>query len=89
MITEKERQEAADALLRAEVERKPNHPAKQTYPDLELEDAYRYKRSGADADAKGARIVGHKIGLTSRGNADGLEDDGARLRRHSRRRSLQ
>lgn len=67
MITEKERQEAADALLRAEVERKPIIQPSKTYPNLELEDAYNIQALWAQARvAKGARIVGHKIGLTSR-----------------------
>jgi 2-oxo-hept-3-ene-1,7-dioate hydratase len=67
MITEKERQEAADALLRAEVERKPVIQPSRTYPNLELEDAYKIQALWAQARiAKGARIVGHKIGLTSR-----------------------
>ncbi|RFB95374.1 2-oxo-hepta-3-ene-1,7-dioic acid hydratase [Rhizobium leguminosarum bv. trifolii] len=67
MITEKERQEAADALLRAEVERKPIIQPSKSYPNLELEDAYVIQALWAKARvAKGARIVGHKIGLTSR-----------------------
>ncbi|MEB3043631.1 2-oxo-hept-4-ene-1,7-dioate hydratase [Rhizobium mulingense] len=67
MITENERQEAADALLRAEVERKPVIQPSRTYPNLELEDAYKIQALWAQARiAKGARIVGHKIGLTSR-----------------------
>ncbi|ANM10439.1 MULTISPECIES: 2-oxo-hept-4-ene-1,7-dioate hydratase [unclassified Rhizobium] len=67
MITEKERQEAADALLKAEVERKPIVQPSKTYPNLELEDAYNIQALWAQARvAKGARMVGHKIGLTSR-----------------------
>ncbi|MBB4574251.1 2-oxo-hept-4-ene-1,7-dioate hydratase [Rhizobium lentis] len=67
MITENQRQEAADALLRAEVERKPVIQPSRTYPNLELEDAYKIQALWAQARiAKGARIVGHKIGLTSR-----------------------
>ncbi|ACI56724.1 2-oxo-hepta-3-ene-1,7-dioic acid hydratase [Rhizobium leguminosarum bv. trifolii WSM2304] len=67
MITDKERQEAADALLKAEVERKPIVQPSKTYPNLELEDAYKIQALWAQARiAKGARIAGHKIGLTSR-----------------------
>ena len=67
MITEAERQAAAEAILRAEVERKPIVQPSKTYPDLEIEDAYRIQALWAQARvARGARIVGHKIGLTSR-----------------------
>ena len=67
MITEEERRAAADALLKAEIERKPIIQPSETYPNLELEDAYRIQALWAEARvAKGARIVGHKIGLTSR-----------------------
>ena len=67
MITEQERQEAANALLKAEADREPIIQPSKTYPGLELEDAYKIQALWAEArTAKGARIVGHKIGLTSR-----------------------
>ncbi|OWV73764.1 2-oxo-hepta-3-ene-1,7-dioate hydratase [Rhizobium sp. R339] len=67
MITEQERQEAANALLKAETDRKPIVQPSKTYPGLELEDAYKIQALWAEARAaKGARVVGHKIGLTSR-----------------------
>lgn len=67
MITQQQRQEAANALLKAETDRKPIVQPSKTYSSLELEDAYKIQALWAEARvAKGARIVGHKIGLTSR-----------------------
>ncbi|MGO4671779.1 2-oxo-hept-4-ene-1,7-dioate hydratase [Bosea sp. 2YAB26] len=67
MLTDTERQQAADALLQAERTLKPVPQLSRTYPAIELEDAYRIQGLWADARiAGGARMVGHKIGLTSR-----------------------
>jgi 2-oxo-hept-3-ene-1,7-dioate hydratase len=67
MLTERQHQEAADALLRAETERKPIQQLSRTYEGMEIADAYRVQDLWAAARiAKGARMVGHKIGLTSR-----------------------
>jgi 2-oxo-hept-3-ene-1,7-dioate hydratase len=67
MISEQERQDAANALLQAERDRKPIVQPSKTYPSLELEDAYRIQALWAEARiAAGARVAGHKIGLTSR-----------------------
>lgn len=44
----------------------PIAPLTQTYPDLTLTDAYRLQTAQRDAhERSGARVVGHKIGLTS------------------------
>ena len=67
MLTEIERQQAADAILKAESERVPCPQLSKTWPGMEIEDAYRVQDLWAEARiAKGARAVGHKIGLTSR-----------------------
>ena len=67
MLTDEERQRGADALLRAERELKPIPQLSRTFPGIELVDAYAIQGLWAKArDAQGARIVGHKIGLTSR-----------------------
>ena len=67
MINATERQNAANALLQAETDRKPIQQVSRTWPDMEIEDAYAVQQLWADAKVKsGARIVGHKIGLTSR-----------------------
>ncbi|UUZ73365.1 2-oxo-hepta-3-ene-1,7-dioic acid hydratase [Polaromonas sp. P1(28)-8] len=67
MITETERRRAADALLEAGRTRQPIRQVSQTWPAMEIEDAYAVQKLWADSKvAQGARIVGHKIGLTSR-----------------------
>lgn len=67
MLTDAQRREAALALLTAERDRKVIAQPSRTYPDLDIEDAYEIQRLWAEQrlDA-GARIIGHKIGLTSR-----------------------
>jgi 2-oxo-hept-3-ene-1,7-dioate hydratase len=66
-LTEQQRQDAADAILRAEQTRKVCPQPSKTWPDWTLEDAYDVQRRWADARiAGGAKIVGRKIGLTSR-----------------------
>lgn len=96
MLTEDERREAAAAILRAERERIPCTQLSRTYPQMEIEDAYRVQDLWAQAriDA-GARVAGHKIGLTSRAMQmaskitepdygrildDALYNDGAQIR---------
>ena len=67
MLTDKERRQAADDILRAERERKAIPQLSKTFPKMEIEDAYRVQDYWAEARiANGARMVGHKIGLTSR-----------------------
>jgi 2-oxo-hept-3-ene-1,7-dioate hydratase len=67
MLTEGERQRGADALLQAERTRQAIPQLSKTYPGIEIEDAYRIQGLWAQARiADGARMVGHKIGLTSR-----------------------
>ena len=67
MLTDDERRASAEAILVAERTRKPIPQLSKTYPHIEIEDAYRIQDLWADARiAQGARIVGHKIGLTSR-----------------------
>ena len=67
MLTDAERQAAADAILTAERTRVPCVQPSRQWPAMELDDAYDVQRRWAEARiAKGARIVGRKIGLTSR-----------------------
>jgi 2-oxo-hept-3-ene-1,7-dioate hydratase len=67
MLTEEQRRRGAADLLRAERERKVIPQLSRTFPEIEIEDAYAIQRYWAEARvAEGARIVGHKIGLTSR-----------------------
>lgn len=67
MLTDEERRSAAQALLGAEESRVPIPQLSKTYPQIEIEDAYRIQDLWAEGRiARGARVAGHKIGLTSR-----------------------
>lgn len=67
MLTDEQRQDAADAILKAEQTRDVCPQPSKTWPDMTLEDSYDIQRRWAEARiAKGAKIVGRKIGLTSR-----------------------
>ncbi|PCH95872.1 MAG: hypothetical protein COB84_05585, partial [Rhodobacteraceae bacterium] len=67
MISDQNRQAAADSILEAEQTRKVIPQLSKTYPDMDIEDAYEIQRRWAKGRlAKGAKIVGRKIGLTSR-----------------------
>ncbi|MBE3572356.1 MAG: fumarylacetoacetate hydrolase family protein [Moorella humiferrea] len=60
-------QAVAAELLAAEVSCKPIEPLTETYPDLTVEDAYRIQLAGIEMKkARGSRVIGKKIGLTSR-----------------------
>jgi 2-oxo-hept-3-ene-1,7-dioate hydratase len=99
MLTEDERRRGAEDLARAERERKAIPQLSKTFPHIEIEDAYRIQDLWAEARiAKGARMVGHKIGLTSRAMQmaskmtepdygrildDALYNDGAQIRADS------
>src|SRR5256885_15854088 len=67
MLSESDRKKAAHLLITAEAERKPILQLSKTWPDITIEDAYaiqgevvRHKVS------RGAKLIGHKIGLTSK-----------------------
>lgn len=67
MLSETERQAAAESLLEAGRTRVVVRQLSQIYPAMEIEDAYDVQRRWAQGRiAQGARVVGHKIGLTSR-----------------------
>ena len=67
MLTTHERQSAADSLRRADETRTVIPQLSATYPGMTIEDAYDVQRRWAEARvAAGARIIGRKIGLTSR-----------------------
>lgn len=67
MLTDEQRQAAAGSLLIAEKSRLIIPQLSRTYPEMTIEDAYDVQRRWAQARIKaGARIVGRKIGLTSR-----------------------
>lgn len=67
MLTEDQIRQAADAILNAEATKIPTPQLSKLYPDMQIDDAYRVQDLWAAARiSKGARVAGHKIGLTSR-----------------------
>ncbi|AKX94583.1 2-keto-4-pentenoate hydratase [Moorella thermoacetica] len=58
----------AAELLAAEANCRPIEPLTGTYPDLTVEDAYRIQLAGIETKlARGSKVIGKKIGLTSKG----------------------
>ena len=65
MLTEQQRQDAANAILNAEKTRTVCPQPSTTWPGMTVEDAYDVQRRWAEARiADGAKVVGRKIGLT-------------------------
>lgn len=66
MLTDPQRQRAAEILRAAELRRTPVAPLTETFPEIATEDAYEIQliniRHRLDA---GARVHGHKVGLSS------------------------
>jgi 2-oxo-hept-3-ene-1,7-dioate hydratase len=67
MLSEADRKKAADILLAAERERKQAVQLSTTWPDITIEDSYAISTEVANRKiAAGARLIGHKVGLTSK-----------------------
>lgn len=59
------------ALLESEASRTPIEPLSVTHPDLTVQTAYQVQLAGIEAKrARGRRIIGKKIGLTSKAMQD-------------------
>jgi len=67
VLSKADRDKAADLLLMAEKERKPVVQLSKTWPDITVEDAYAISTEVTRRKiAAGAKLIGHKIGLTSK-----------------------
>jgi 2-oxo-hept-3-ene-1,7-dioate hydratase len=67
MLSNADRNKAADILITAEKERKQAVQLTKTWPDITMEDAYAISTEVANRKiAAGARLIGHKVGLTSK-----------------------
>lgn len=67
MMNDTDRKKAAESLLQAEKERKPVIQLSKTWPDITIEDSYAIQGLVNDAKvAAGSKIIGNKIGLTSK-----------------------
>jgi 2-oxo-hept-3-ene-1,7-dioate hydratase len=66
-MLESDRKKAAQLLINAEAERKPILQLSKTWPDITIEDAYAIQNEVVKHKvANGAKVIGHKIGLTSK-----------------------
>ena len=67
MMSEADRHKAADTLMAAEKARKQAVQLSKTWPDITIEDAYAISTEVAKRKmAAGAKLIGHKVGLTSK-----------------------
>jgi 2-oxo-hept-3-ene-1,7-dioate hydratase len=67
MMSEADRNKAADTLIAAEKVRKQAVQITKTWPDITMEDAYAISTEVVRRKiAAGARLIGHKVGLTSK-----------------------
>jgi 2-oxo-hept-3-ene-1,7-dioate hydratase len=67
MMSPADRSKAADSLIAAEKARQQAAPLSRTWPDITIEDAYAISTEVANRKlAAGAKLIGHKVGLTSK-----------------------
>ncbi len=67
MLSEADRKKAADILMQAEKDRKQAVQLSITWPNIEIEDSYAISTEVANRKiAAGAKLIGHKVGLTSK-----------------------
>jgi 2-oxo-hept-3-ene-1,7-dioate hydratase len=67
MMSDADRNKAADILMTAEKERKQAVQLSKTWPGITMEDAYAISTEVADRKiAAGAKLIGFKVGLTSK-----------------------
>jgi 2-oxo-hept-3-ene-1,7-dioate hydratase len=67
MLSDSDRRKAADLLLAAQKQRKQAVQLSTTWPDITFEDAYAISTEVAKRRiAAGAKLIGHKVGLTSK-----------------------
>lgn len=67
MLSDAERKQVIDTLIEVESTKIQAEQPSVTYPHIEIEDAYFISGEVAKwREAQGARVVGHKVGLTSK-----------------------
>ncbi len=67
MLSQAERSKAADILMAAQKERKQAVQLTTTFPAITIEDSYAISTEVANRKiAAGTRLIGHKVGLTSK-----------------------
>src|ERR1700684_2254969 len=67
MMTEEQRKQAIASLVEAHRTKKPCMQLSTTFPSIEITDSYAISSAMAELKvASGARLIGHKVGLTSK-----------------------
>src|SRR6266849_3637905 len=67
MLSDADRNKAADILMNAEKERKQAVQLTKTFPSITIDDSYAISSIVAQRKiAAGAKLIGHKVGLTSK-----------------------
>lgn len=67
MLNEEQRAKVVRSLLESHRTKKQGERPSQMFPDIQIEDSYAISSAVAQAKVKaGAKIIGHKIGLTSK-----------------------
>src|SRR3954453_21877471 len=67
MLSDADRKKAADILIAAEKERKQAVQLSKAWPDIAIEASYAISTEVANRKiAAGAKLIGHKVGLTSK-----------------------
>src|ERR1700677_3725758 len=67
MMSKTDRDKAPDILVAAEKARKQAVQLSKTWPDITMEDSYAISTEVANRKiAAGAKLIGHKVGLTSK-----------------------
>src|SRR5690349_17719690 len=67
MLSDADRSKAADILVAAEKDRKQAVQLSKAWPGITMEDAYAISAEVAKRKiAAGAKLIGHKVGLTSK-----------------------
>ncbi len=80
-LTDSDVATAAQALYQAELDNIPITPISETYPNADVDDAYRISQAVTALKVAGGRVIkGHKIGLTSKAMRSADQRHRARLR---------
>lgn len=67
MLSDADRKKCADILVNAQKEHKQATPFSQTFPGITIEDSYAISADVCQRKiAAGAKLIGHKVGLTSK-----------------------
>ena len=67
MLTNDQRARCVESLLESHRSKKQGKRPSEMFPDIEISDSYAISSAVAEAKVKaGAKIIGHKIGLTSK-----------------------